>query len=68
MRYADRGQARHHRLGQVNGWRGETSTVEQIENRVRLRSFLRYDNWSLPFDLKIVALTILREIHSQHAF
>ncbi len=52
---------------QVNGWRGETATVEQIENRVRCDLFY-IDNWSLPFDLKIVALTILREIHSQHAF
>ncbi len=52
---------------QVNGWRGETATVEQIENRVRCDLFY-IDNWSLPFDLKIVAMTILREIHSQHAF
>jgi lipopolysaccharide/colanic/teichoic acid biosynthesis glycosyltransferase len=51
----------------VNGWRGETATVEQIENRVRCDLFY-IDNWSLLFDLKIVALNILREIHSQHAF
>ena len=52
---------------QVNGWRGETTTVEQVENRVRCDLFY-IDNWSLRFDLKIAALTILREIHSQHAF
>ncbi len=52
---------------QVNGWRGETKTVEQIENRVRCDLFY-IDNWSLLFDVKIAAMTVLREIHSQHAF
>ncbi len=52
---------------QVNGWRGETTTVEQVENRVRCDLFY-IDNWSLAFDVKIAALTILREIHSRHAF
>jgi polysaccharide biosynthesis protein PslA len=52
---------------QVNGWRGETTTVEQVENRVRCDLFY-IDNWSLLLDLKIAALTILREIHSQNAF
>jgi lipopolysaccharide/colanic/teichoic acid biosynthesis glycosyltransferase len=52
---------------QVNGWRGETKTVEQIENRVRCDLFY-IDNWSLLFDVKIVAMTILREIYSENAF
>jgi polysaccharide biosynthesis protein PslA len=52
---------------QVNGWRGETTTVEQVENRVRCDLFY-IDNWSLRFDLKIAAMTMLHEIHSQHAF
>ena len=52
---------------QVNGWRGETATVEQIENRVRCDLFY-IDNWSLLFDLKIAAMTMLHEIHSQQAF
>ena len=41
--------------------------MEQVENRVRCDLFY-IDNWSLRFDLKIAAKTILREIHSQHAF
>jgi lipopolysaccharide/colanic/teichoic acid biosynthesis glycosyltransferase len=52
---------------QVNGWRGETTTVEQIENRVRCDLFY-IDNWSLFFDFKIVVLTVLREVHSGNAF
>jgi polysaccharide biosynthesis protein PslA len=66
--------ARRHRVkpgitgwAQVNGWRGETATVEQVENRVRCDLFY-IDNWSVSFDLKIAFMTILREIHSQHAF
>ncbi len=52
---------------QVNGWRGETSTTEQVENRVRCDLFY-IDNWSVLFDLKIVFMTVLREIYSRHAF
>lgn len=52
---------------QVNGWRGETTSVEQIENRVRCDLFY-IDNWSFFFDLKIIAMTIMRENFSRHAF
>lgn len=52
---------------QVNGWRGETATEEHIRNRVCYDLFY-IDNWSILFDLKIAALTLLREIRSQHAF
>ncbi|SFK81738.1 undecaprenyl-phosphate glucose phosphotransferase [Methylocapsa palsarum] len=52
---------------QVNGWRGETATVEQIQNRVRCDLYY-IDNWSLIFDLKIIALTVLRELYSKRAF
>lgn len=41
---------------QINGWRGETETVEQIEQRVR-HDLTYIDNWSLGLDLKIIALT-----------
>jgi polysaccharide biosynthesis protein PslA len=52
---------------QVNGWRGETKTVEQIENRVAC-DLAYIENWSLWFDLRIMVLTITREILSRHAF
>ena len=52
---------------QVNGWRGETKTVEQIENRVAC-DLAYIENWSIWFDLRIMMLTITREILSRHAF
>jgi Undecaprenyl-phosphate glucose phosphotransferase len=52
---------------QVNGWRGETRTIEQIENRVAC-DLAYIENWSVWFDLRIMLLTITREILSRHAF
>jgi Undecaprenyl-phosphate glucose phosphotransferase len=52
---------------QVNGWRGETKTVEQIENRVAC-DLAYIENWSVWFDLRIMMLTVTREILSSHAF
>jgi exopolysaccharide biosynthesis polyprenyl glycosylphosphotransferase len=52
---------------QVNGWRGETIVPEQIEQRVA--HDLHYiDNWSLVLDIRILLLTIAREIISEKAF
>jgi polysaccharide biosynthesis protein PslA len=52
---------------QVNGWRGETKTLDQIENRVAC-DLAYIENWSVWFDLRIIFLTITREILSRHAF
>ena len=52
---------------QVNGWRGETRTLEQIEQRVACDLYY-IDNWSLLFDAKILLLTVVREIASTQAF
>ena len=41
---------------QINGWRGETNTLEKIQKRVEYD--LDYiDNWSIWFDLLIIART-----------
>ena len=41
---------------QINGWRGETDTSEKIQRRVE--HDLHYiENWSILFDLKILATT-----------
>jgi len=42
---------------QVNGWRGETDTVEKMQRRVDYDlEYIR--NWSLGLDMKIILLTI----------
>ncbi len=52
---------------QINGWRGETDTVEQIRKRVE--HDLHYiDNWSIRLDLKIIARTVLGGFKGHHAF
>jgi len=44
-------------LAQINGWRGETDTIEKMEKRIEYDlEYLR--QWSLFLDLKIIALTI----------
>ncbi len=52
---------------QVNGWRGETETVEQIENRVMFD--LHYiENWSMLLDVKIVLMTAMGGFLSPRAY
>jgi Undecaprenyl-phosphate glucose phosphotransferase len=52
---------------QVNGWRGETDTVEKIRQRVR-HDLYYIDNWSIPFDLKILLLTVLTVLLRKNAY
>jgi lipopolysaccharide/colanic/teichoic acid biosynthesis glycosyltransferase len=52
---------------QINGSRGELVTTDDLRRRVSLD--LEYiQRWSVFFDLKIMVLTVIREIRSQHAF
>ena len=52
---------------QINGWRGETDTLEKMEKRVEYD--LQYiKNWSLIFDLKIVYMTIFKGFVSKNAY
>ena len=52
---------------QVNGARGEIKTIGQVEQRLRYdMEYIR--NWTLGFDIKILFLTIAREIVSSRAF
>jgi Undecaprenyl-phosphate glucose phosphotransferase len=43
---------------QVNGLRGETDTIEKMQNRVEADLYY-IDNWSLFFDIYIVLLTVV---------
>ena len=52
---------------QVNGWRGETATVEQIEQRVR-HDLYYIRNWSLVFDIRILLMTATRGFSSKQAY
>jgi len=52
---------------QVNGWRGETDTLEKIERRVEYDLFY-IENWSLGFDLKILLRTALVVLGDREAY
>ncbi len=53
---------------QINGYRGATQTVDQIKRRVEYDIFY-IENWSILFDLKILALTPITMIfNNENAF
>ena len=42
---------------QVNGWRGETDTLEKMEKRIE-HDLAYIRNWTLLWDIKIIFLTV----------
>jgi Undecaprenyl-phosphate glucose phosphotransferase len=52
---------------QVNGWRGETDTLEQIRKRVE-HDLYYIEHWSIVLDLQIIARTILGGFTGRNAF
>lgn len=52
---------------QVNGWRGETDTPEKIQRRVE-HDLYYIENWSVLFDLYILAKTPFALLKSENAF
>jgi lipopolysaccharide/colanic/teichoic acid biosynthesis glycosyltransferase len=52
---------------QVSGWRGETDTSEKLERRVEHDLFY-IENWSVIFDLYILALTPFRLLSTENAY
>jgi len=52
---------------QVNGYRGETDTLEKMQKRVEYDLYY-IENWSLWFDLKIIFLTILKGFVNKNAY
>ncbi len=52
---------------QVNGWRGETDTLEKIQKRVE-HDLYYIENWSVAFDLKIIFMTLLVVMRGVNAY
>jgi Undecaprenyl-phosphate glucose phosphotransferase len=52
---------------QVNGWRGETDTHEKIQNRVE-HDLYYIENWSVLFDLYILARTPFALLKTENAY
>jgi Undecaprenyl-phosphate glucose phosphotransferase len=52
---------------QINGWRGETETLEQIRKRVE-HDLYYIEHWSVAFDLRIILRTILGGFTGRNAF
>ncbi|HBS2773414.1 TPA: exopolysaccharide biosynthesis polyprenyl glycosylphosphotransferase, partial [Klebsiella quasipneumoniae subsp. similipneumoniae] len=54
-------------LAQINGFRGETDTLDKMEKRIQFD--LQYiQSWSLLLDLKIIFLTFFRGFVGKNAF
>lgn len=52
---------------QVNGWRGETDTLEKMERRVEHDlDYIR--NWSLLWDLQIIFMTVFKSDARRNAY
>jgi len=52
---------------QINGWRGETDTLNKMEKRVEYDLYY-IDHWSLMFDLKIILITIFKGFINKNAY
>jgi putative colanic acid biosynthesis UDP-glucose lipid carrier transferase len=52
---------------QVNGFRGETRSVDDIEQRVKFDLWY-IDNWSLRVDLRILFMTVTEIIFGENAY
>ena len=54
-------------LAQINGWRGETNTLEKMKRRVDT-DLIYIENWSLWLDFKIIFKSILVGFLNKNAY
>ena len=52
---------------QINGWRGEVDREEKLKGRVE-HDLYYIENWSLLFDLYILAITPIKLINTENAY
>jgi Undecaprenyl-phosphate glucose phosphotransferase len=52
---------------QVNGWRGETDTLEKMKKRIE-HDIYYIEHWSVWFDLKILWLTVWKGLLNKNAY
>jgi len=52
---------------QINGWRGETDTEEKIQRRVE-HDLYYIENWSVWFDIYILAMTPFSLLNTRNAY
>ncbi len=52
---------------QVNGWRGETDTLDKMTKRVEFDLYY-IRHWSLWFDIKIIVKTIFKGFSGKHVY
>jgi putative colanic acid biosynthesis UDP-glucose lipid carrier transferase len=54
-------------LAQVNGWRGETDSIDKMQGRIEQDlAYLR--NWSLLLDVQIIFKTVAVVLGKQNAY
>jgi putative colanic acid biosynthesis UDP-glucose lipid carrier transferase len=54
-------------LAQINGWRGETDTLDKMQKRVNM-DISYINNWTLWLDIKIIFITIFKGFISKNAY
>ena len=52
---------------QINGYRGETDTLDKMQKRVEYDIYY-IENWGLLFDLRIIALTFFKVMFDKQAY
>ena len=51
----------------MNGWRGETDTIEKLRKRVE-HDLYYIEHWSIAFDVWILMMTMVKAFGSRNAF